>query len=366
MNSDYYRREQQRHQREIARLQQEKAREAARASDETKRANDAATSASRATSSSTLQSKLREAQRHESAAAAHQRKMADLESKIAREQERLNAAHRQLIGAELREQQRRDEEHKREARRHQQDLSSIHGTLVRHDQLHRLALSTLEKLQKLPPHITVLFLAANPIDQQALRLNEEVRAISEMIRKSEHRDAVQLESRWAVRPLDVLQAINECQPRVVHFSGHGTDEDEIVFQDSAGHAKFVSKEAIVQTMAAGSDDIQLVFFNTCYSRGQAEAVVAHVASAIGMSTSIGDTAARVFAAQFYSAIGFGQSVGRAFRQARAALMLESIREEDTPELFVAEGLNADELVLVRPAPSREASSGGADSTVGSA
>lgn len=32
--------------------------------------------------------------------------------------------------------------------------------------------------------------------------------IAEMIRKSENRDAACLESRWAVRPLDVLQAIN--------------------------------------------------------------------------------------------------------------------------------------------------------------
>lgn len=76
----------------------------------------------------------------------------------------------------------------------------------------------------------MLFLAANPLDQEQLRLDEEVRAIGEMIRKSEHRDAVRLESRWAVRPLDVLQAINECRPRVVHFSGHGSGQDEIVFR----------------------------------------------------------------------------------------------------------------------------------------
>ena len=66
-----------------------------------------------------------------------------------------------------------------------------------------------------------------------------------------------------------------------------------------------------------------------------------------MNTSIGDAAAWTFSAQFYSAIGFGHSVGKAFRQARAALMLEGIREEDTPELFVAGGLSAAELVLVR-------------------
>ena len=171
-----------------------------------------------------------------------------------------------------------------------------------------------------------------------------------MIRKSEHRDAVQLESRWAVRPLDVLQAINECQPRIVHFSGHGSEQDEIVFQDNAGQAKFVSKEAIVQTMAAASAYIQLVFFNTCYSQGQAEDVVQHVPTAIGMNTSIGDDAARVFSAQFYSAIGFGLSIGRAFQQAKAySPRWKGYREHSTPELFVATGLNAYDLVLVQSA-----------------
>lgn len=211
-----------------------------------------------------------------------------------------------------------------------------------------MTFNALEKLQQLPERITVLFLAANPVDQQQLRLDEEVRSISEMIRKSKHRDSVKLESRWAVRPLDVLQAINECRPHVVHFSGHGSDQDEIVFQDNSGNTKLVSKEAIVQTMAAGSDEIQLVFFNTCYSRGQAQAVVDHVPAAIGMKTSIGDEAARIFAAQFYSGIGFGLSIGRAFQQAKAAMMLEGIDEEDTPELFMAPGLAEDAIVLVRP------------------
>jgi hypothetical protein len=101
-------------------------------------------------------------------------------------------------------------------------------------------------------------------------------------------------------------------------------------------------------MAAASGEIRLVFFNTCYSKGQAEAVVEHVSAAIGMNTTIGDEAARVFAASFYSAIGFGHSLALAFKQARSALMLEGIPEESTPELFVAPGEDADAIILVKP------------------
>ena len=40
-----------------------------------------------------------------------------------------------------------------------------------------------------------------------------------------------------------------------------------------------------------------------------------------MNTTIGDEAAKLFAASFYRAIGFGRSIQDAFEQARVALML---------------------------------------------
>jgi len=67
-----------------------------------------------------------------------------------------------------------------------------------------------------------------------------------------------------------------------------------------------------------------------------------------MNQEIGDAAARVFAAQFYSAIGFGKSIPNAFKQAKSALMLEGIPEESTPELHIRLGIEESDLVLVKP------------------
>ena len=348
MSIESYQRDIQRHSQEIARLQQEKSREVSKAADETRKGNAASASGIKATSPFSAQSKFRDAERHQKAAVDCQKKVADIESKIAREQGRLSDAQKKLTAAQDQAGRQRIREQERADREHEYRMNAIAGNLTQHDKLHQVTMNAIEKLQELPEQIAVLLLAANPLNEQQLRLDEEVRSIGETIRKSEHRDAIQFHSRWAVRPADLLQAINELKPRVVHFSGHGSDQDEIVFQDDAGNAKYVSKEAIVATMAATSGDIQLVFFNTCYSRGQAEAVVKHIPAAIGMNTSIGDKAARVFSAQFYSAIGFGLSLDQAFRQAKALLMLEGIKEESTPELFIADGLDADELVLVKP------------------
>ena len=206
------------------------------------------------------------------------------------------------------------------------------------------------------PRIRVLFLAADPFDpadpagqrQPRLRLDEEIRDVTARIRASEYRDSVELISAWAARPQDLLQALNEYRPQVVHFSGHGTEDGEVVFLGPDGSPKPVSRGAVVEVMKTAGDEIRLVVFNSCFSSAQAEAVTRHVDAAIGMSDEVGDEAARVFAAQFYSALGFGHSVGKAFGQARAALMMEGIPEEDVPRLYVREGLDAGEVVLVRP------------------
>lgn len=67
-----------------------------------------------------------------------------------------------------------------------------------------------------------------------------------------------------------------------------------------------------------------------------------------MKDAAGDEAARVFAAQFYSAIGFGKAVAVAFEQAKAALLLEDISEEEIPEVFLQDGIEAENFILVEP------------------
>lgn len=77
-------------------------------------------------------------------------------------------------------------------------------------------------------------MTSNPINVPSLRMDEEAREIGEMIRKSEYRDSVSFVTKWAVRPQGVLQAINEENPTIIHFSGHGSKEDELVFQNPRG------------------------------------------------------------------------------------------------------------------------------------
>lgn len=302
------------------------------------------------TSLSTLGSKQRRVETKQKELVRSQKRAADLAGKIANTLAELNRNIRNLETANAQERKKRDSEakkrrgeelrHARQLTRETQRQASLHSELSRSP--------LVIDLSRLPLKIKVLFLAANPRNQTPLHLDEEIRAITEKVRASEYRDSVELLSRWAVRPMDLLQALNEHRPHVVHFSGHGSSTDEVILLDSDGNAKFVSKEAIVATMSTLAENIRVVVFGSCFSTGQAEAVTQYVDVAIGMNAEIGDEAARVFSAQFYSAIGFGCSVRQAFDQAIAALMLQGIPEDRTPELFTREGVDASQVVLVRP------------------
>ncbi len=198
------------------------------------------------------------------------------------------------------------------------------------------------------PMVKVLFLAASPSDQPPLQLGEEMREITAKLRASAYPQALELVSCWAVRPDDLLQVLNEHEPTIVHFSGHGSPSKEVLLLDKDGKAKPVSKKALLSLFSTLKGNIRVVLLNACFSRPQAKALTEVIDCAIGMSRAISDRAAITFAASFYRAVGFGCSVQEAFEQGKTALLLEGIPEEHIPKLLVRSGVDVAKLVLIRP------------------
>jgi CHAT domain-containing protein len=196
--------------------------------------------------------------------------------------------------------------------------------------------------------IKILFVSANPAGTPLLMLDEEAREIEAKIRAAEYRDSLELITKLAVRPDDLLQALNQHKPHVVHFSGHGSPTEEIILLDKLGKPKPVSKEALVSLFRALKDNIRVVLLNACFARPQAEAITGEIDCAIGMARAISDDAAITFAASFYRAIAFGRSVQSAFDQGIAALLLDGSSEGPTPILMGRKGIAADEVILINP------------------
>ena len=186
----------------------------------------------------------------------------------------------------------------------------------------------------MPPHgrekIKILFLAANPLDSRALRLDQEAREIGEVLDRAN----IACEVHFAVRTRDIPHALRRFWPNFVHFSGHGEKDKGIILEDASGHAIFVQKQALARVFQI-FEGVKCVVFNSCHSREQARVVAQHVPFVIGMSQKISDKAAIEFAFGFYQAVRDGEDIAKAFEYGKLAVGLTyGIADEiDVPVLY---------------------------------
>ncbi len=180
---------------------------------------------------------------------------------------------------------------------------------------------------------TILFLAANPQNTSRLRIDKELRDIGEGLQRAQKRDQFQLEQRLAVRPRDIQRAMLDINPQIIHFSGHGTGEQGLIFEDELGNAKLVEGEALAGLFQLFADQIRCVVLNGCYSQVQAKAIANHIDYVIGMNQAIGDGAAIEFAVGFYDAIGAGRPIEFAYKLGCAAIQMAGIPQNLTPVLL---------------------------------
>jgi hypothetical protein len=196
-------------------------------------------------------------------------------------------------------------------------------------------------------HIDVLYLMANPIRKHSLRVDAEIKAVNAEVRRSKFRDNITLQQSPAADYDDVLHGLNDHNPRIVHFSGHGNSGG--VAMDGGGSkrvkAKFVTFELLGRALAATDTPPDVVVLNACDSAGARKALLGTVKAIIGMEDSITDVAAVAFATKFYGAIASGQSLQAAYDQGCAAVAAVSLDEASTPTLNTASGVNAKKLVL---------------------
>ena len=197
-----------------------------------------------------------------------------------------------------------------------------------------------------PPEVAVLFLASSPDDLEPLRLDKETREIEKRVRASDFRDSIYFRPRMARQLTDLLDDFNEFRPAILHFSGHGNDAG-LAFEDESGSIQALDNSMLGRLLEAAGGGVRLIIFNSCDSSAQAKVAIDYVDLAIGMDSALDDEDAKVFAGQFYNSLGFGRSVGDAFRQ--AALQVElSGGDGGVPRLFSANGVEPDVVVLVNP------------------
>jgi hypothetical protein len=62
-------------------------------------------------------------------------------------------------------------------------------------------------------------------------LGEEIRDLEEVINRSRDREQFEIQTKLAVRSTALQRSILEFKRNIIHFCGHGTGEEGLVFRD---------------------------------------------------------------------------------------------------------------------------------------
>ncbi len=179
----------------------------------------------------------------------------------------------------------------------------------------------------------ILLLSANPKGTSQLRLAQEMRDIKEGLRLSENRDLFSISTAEAIRPRDIRRAILTYKPQIIHFSGHGSPEEGLLFEDETGATKFVDASALAGLFELFANQVECVVLNACYSKYQAAEIARHINYVVGMSQEIQDKAAIEFAVGFYDGLGAGESYDFAYKLGCNAILMAGIKQHLIPELI---------------------------------
>ena len=183
--------------------------------------------------------------------------------------------------------------------------------------------------------VKVLILAANPPDTEALRIDHEVREIQKSIRSGRDRDNIEVSIHLAVGPADIIQALLDDEPKLVHFAGHGGGLDgSIAAENDYGLAHIIPVDGLVHLFRTFGRSVHCVLVNACDTELLARDLSAVVPYAIGMRQSVRDKSSIRFSAGFYQALAAGKSIEEAFQLGVIMLKMTPIGSDArAPVLF---------------------------------
>lgn len=185
---------------------------------------------------------------------------------------------------------------------------------------------------------SVLFLAANPEDQELIRTDREYAAIKDALSRTAQGQAIRLYlPEFALSADKLIGALLQATPNLVHFAGHGGGAEGIDFEDQQGSSEPVAADALASLFRQFAHCVRVVVLNACYSEPQAAAIAQHIDHVIGTRRDIGDDTAIAFATGFYQALAAGRSIEDAFQLGCAQIRVKGIPEHVIPVLMTRGG-----------------------------
>ena len=198
--------------------------------------------------------------------------------------------------------------------------------------------SELEGKPPKPPikKCDVLVLAANPTSTQPLQLKKETELIREKLQDTDFGKNYIVYAEENALIEDLSKYLLQYQPIILHFSGHGNSQGEIILNNRQGEPKVLSLETLSELLSIVGKDgkpIECVVFNACFSLKKADAVGDQVGCVIGMKKEIGDDSALIFAAEFYQGLGYEVGYYKAFKLGINGIKRLRLPDSQTPHFI---------------------------------
>ena len=194
--------------------------------------------------------------------------------------------------------------------------------------------------------LKILFLPANVIDGVHIYMDAEVNTLTNNLSYLPLHGKVTLRRRWATQLSDIVTAVEEIEPDIVHFAGRCTDAGELVLRDEQGNPRLVKAHEAAGAIAFVCPKTRLCFFNARFYGEDVKKVVAVMDMVVGMRKKVSEQALISFTGSIYAAAGFGRDLGSALNIAKAALELHYKAEAGAPIIYLKDGFNPDKTTLL--------------------
>jgi CHAT domain len=193
--------------------------------------------------------------------------------------------------------------------------------------------------------VRILFLGANH-PSKTLQIDEEVREIDRTLRTAELGDRFEVSLKFAVRISDIEEHLLRHKPQILHFSGHGLEDQGLLLRSEVGRDSPLAPVQLARLLGHFRQHLRCVVLNACNSLATARLIAADIDCVVGMGSTIDDRAAIRFSAGFYRALAYGRDIASAFNLGCSEIEINGLHRSELPQL-IASRVNPASLVLVR-------------------
>lgn len=185
--------------------------------------------------------------------------------------------------------------------------------------------------------VRLALLVTNPERHAPLQTGIEARDIQKAIESTPN--AAKFEVKIVLAPTfdDLIDNLNQFDPRILHFSGHGGGSALLLDNERAGKdgGEVLDFDMAAKLLRATAANIKLLVLAACDTVAGADCLLTPGRAIIAMSDSIEDEAACAFSARLYKSLASGASIRNSLEQAKLLLEQKGYLDAVLPTLIIS-------------------------------